>query len=140
MKNSSAIEIGANKSVISNATNTPKIFLSIWEKSRLLEKVTQECTSIYPAKLDKRYVSNLRNKVNGFIYTLATGFNNESKFDLDVLPYLLKYISDLNILWKDGYVKGFAPLTEKQIIVQLLKEIKNDIMQLHKISNLQTVT
>jgi hypothetical protein len=137
MKNSSATGKSGNNVIAINTQKAPKVFLSIWEKSRLLEKVTQECTSIYPAKLDKRYVSNLRNKVNGFIYTLTTGFN-ESHFDIAVIPYLLKYISDLNLLWKDGYVKGFSPLTEKQIIVQLLKDIKSDIMELRKITNLQT--
>lgn len=109
------------------------ILIELWRKSHLLNEITRECTKIYPANTDPKFVKAAIYKVCDLGYEIANDFENP-KYNEVVAPKIECCANKLKCLWNDANKRGIAPLTETGVILHILSEIKKDLKILKRSS------
>lgn len=104
-----------------------RIVLNLHRKTNLLSKITKECTSIYPTNINKPYARRMLNITNDLVTILVNGYEKPKL--RNTLQELHKKLQSLKLCWEDGQARGLVPLLEKEIVIEIIKQLKREIKE-----------
>ncbi len=104
-----------------------KIVLNLHKKLNLLNKITKECTAIYPTNINKPYSRRMQNITNDLVTTLVNGYEKPQL--RSTLSVLHKKLQSLKLCWEDGQARGLVPCLEKEIVIDIIKQLRREIKE-----------
>jgi hypothetical protein len=116
-----------NSKLLPCRNNYARIIFNLHKRITLLSKITSECTIIYPTNLNEAYARRLVNITRDIHYTLLWGYEKPKL--VHTLIELSNKLVVLKQCWEDGRVRGLVPLIEKEIVVDLIKQLKREIIE-----------